>query len=436
MDNFFAAVRLDESLCKGCINCIKRCPTQAIRVRNGKAVITKEFCINCGECIRICPHHAKLAVYDSLDVLDKYEYTVALPAPSLYGQFNNLKDINIVLTALKHMGFDAVYEVSAAAEFASRMSRKYIDEHPEKWPIISTACPSVTRLIRVRFPNLIEHLLPIKAPVDIAASLARKQAMKETGLPSDKIGIIFISPCAAKVSAVKTPLGYDKSGVDAVVAIKDVYPKLLNHMHEVESTHAVENLSISGKIGISWGGSSGEACGLLSDSYLAADGIENVIRVLEDLEDQKISNLEFIELNACNGGCVGGILTIENPFVAKVKLKQLRKYVPVSCNYIKDKESSDMYWNEDVQYEPVFNIGMDIKESIEMTAKIEELCSRFPGLDCGSCGAPTCKSLAEDVVRGVAIEKDCIHILREYIHKISDEMSTLDFSSKSNRKES
>ena len=97
---FLTSVHLDEALCKGCINCIKRCPTQAIRVRNGKAVITKEFCIDCGECIRICPHHAKLPAYDKLSVIENYEYTVALPAPSLYGQFNNLDDVNIVLTAL------------------------------------------------------------------------------------------------------------------------------------------------------------------------------------------------------------------------------------------------------------------------------------------------------------------------------------------------
>ncbi len=435
MDKFFTAVRLDENLCKGCINCIKRCPTQAIRVRNGKAAITKKFCIDCGECIRICPHHAKLAIYDPLSIIKDYEYTVALPAPSLYGQFNNLEDVNIVLTALKHMGFNDVYEVSGAAELVSEVSRKYMAEHKEQWPLISTACPSVVRLIRVRFPNLIEHLLPVKAPVDLAASLAREKAMKETGLPADKIGIIFISPCPAKVSAVKTPLGIDKSEVDGVLAIKEIYPKLLPLMREAETDQAVEELAISGKIGISWGGTGGEAGGLLTDSYLAADGIENVIRVLEDLEDQKFSSLEFIELNACSGGCVGGVLTVENPFVAKVKIKRLRKYMPVALNHLGGDKADNVFWTEEVRYEPVFKLGMDIRESIAMMAKVEELCDRFPGLDCGSCGAPTCKALAEDVVRGVAREKDCIHILREYIHKISGEMSMLDSSNGTAEKE-
>lgn len=425
MDKFFTSVRLDESLCKGCINCIKRCPTQAIRVRNGKAVITKEFCIDCGECIRICPHHAKLATYDKMEVMKEYEYTVALPAPSLYAQVNNLEDVNIVLSALKQMGFDDVYEVSGAAELVSEMSRRYMEAHSDKLPIISTACPSVVRLIRVRFPNLIEHLLPIQAPVDLAAALAKEKARKATGLPREKIGIIFISPCPAKVTAVKTPLGIKKSDIDAVLAIKDIYPALISKMNYVASEDKIEDLAISGKIGISWGGTGGEAGGLLTDSYLAADGIENVIRVLEDLEDQKFEHLKFIELNACNGGCVGGVLTVENPFVAKAKLKRLRKYMPVAVNHARI-ESMDAYWNEEVKYEPVFKLGDNMRESIEKMAKVDELCEKFPGLDCGSCGAPTCKALAEDIVRGVAHERDCIHILREYIHKLSGEISRLD----------
>lgn len=426
MDKFFKSVRLNEDLCMGCINCIKRCPTQAIRVRNGKAVITKQFCIDCGECIRICPHHAKEAIYDDLEVLNQYEYTVALPAPSLYSQFNHLDDVNIVLTALKRMGFDDVYEVSAAAELVSEMSRNYVAEHKEKWPIISTACPSVVRLIRVRFPNLIEHLLPICAPADLAAKLALKVAMEKTKLPREKIGIIFISPCPAKVSAMRTPLGIEHSDIDAVVAIKDVYPRLLGFMKQ--SVDTVEELSTAGKIGIGWGSTGGEAGGLLTDNYLAADGIENVIRVLDDLEDQKFDELEFIELNACAGGCVGGVLTVENPYAAKVKLKRLRKYMPVALNHMDKAEhvSTDVYWDGEVEYEPVFSLASDMKEGIAKLSQVEALCKKFPGLDCGSCGAPTCKALAEDIVRGIADEKDCIHILRDYIHKLSGEIQRLD----------
>ncbi|HHU75006.1 MAG TPA: 4Fe-4S dicluster domain-containing protein [Clostridiales bacterium] len=426
MGEFFTSVHLEEDLCKGCINCIKRCPTQAIRVRNGKAVITKEFCIDCGECIRICPHHAKKASYDSPDVLNKFEYRVALPPPSLYGQFNNLEDVNIVLTALKKMGFDDVYEVSGAAELVSEMTRAYVANHRGKWPIISTACPTVVRLIQVRFPNLIDHLLPICAPVDLAASTARKKAMDKTGLPSEKIGVVFISPCPAKVTAVKAPIGIGHSEIDAVLAMKEVYPMLLPLMKK--SVNDIEELGISGRIGIGWGSAGGEAGSLLTDNYLAADGIENVIRVLEDLEDQKFDQLEFIELNACSGGCVGGVLTVENPYVAKVKLKRLRKYLPVARTHLDGNQDNKVegYWTDDVKYEPVFNLGKDMREGIANMTRVVELCEKFPGLDCGSCGAPTCKALAEDIVRGVAQEQDCIYILRDYIHRLSNELSKLD----------
>lgn len=418
MSDFLHSVHLDSSLCKGCTNCIKRCPTQAIRVRSGKAVIKKDFCIDCGECIRICPHHAKQATFDNLDILKSYEYTVALPAPSLYAQFNNIDDANIILRALVKMGFDDVFEVTAAAEMISQMSRKYIGEHPEKKPFISTACPSVVRLISVRFPNLIPHLLPFNSPMELAAGLARRKAAEKTGLLPEKIGIMFISPCPAKVAACKTALITEKSEVDAVIAIKEVYPKLLAHMTreddlEVDYVH-------SGRIGVGWGNSGGEAGGLLTDSYLAADGIENVIRVLEDLEDQKFTDLEFIELNACSGGCVGGVLTVENPYVAQAKLKKLCRYLPVARNHLGDTYIDGAFAQKTVEYRPVFTLGKNFAESFDKMQQVEELCRKFPGLDCGSCGAPSCKALAEDIVRGAASERDCIFILREYVNKLND----------------
>lgn len=423
MNKFERSVRLLPERCKGCINCIKYCPTQAIRVRNGKAVIIDEYCIDCGECIRICQNHAKAAVYDSLDVLEQYEYTVALPAPTLYSQFNNLDDVNIVLTALLYLGFDDVFEVSGAAELVSEESRKYLKEHKDKWPLISSACPSVVRLIRVRFPNLIEHLIPLDPPVEVAAHLARQRAMEQTGLPADKIGIIFLSPCPSKVSYSRAPLGKEKSEIDHVLAIKDIYPVLLPFMNE--ASKSTLDLSISGRIGISWGAAGGEAAGLLANSYLAADGIGNVLQVLEDMEDRKFERLQFIELNACHGGCVGGTLTVENPYVAKTKLARLRKYQAVSLSHLEDQPGSAAYWEKPVEYEPVFQLGTNLKESFRMLNEIENYCARFPGLDCGSCGAPTCKALAEDIVKGKGKVTDCVYLLKENIHEISGEISKM-----------
>lgn len=425
MSTFFHSVTLDKDKCMGCINCIKRCPTEAIRVRNKKAQIITERCIDCGECIRVCPHHAKKAVCDSLkDVLNEYTYTIALPAPSLYAQFNNLEEVDIILNALLELGFDSVYEVAKAAEIVSDATRKYMAQENVLKPIISSACPAVTRLIRVRFPSLINHILPINAPVEVAARLAKEEAAKKTGLPFEKIGAIFISPCPAKVTASKMPLGTSKSEVSAVVAISDIYPKLL----KVMKVNMKRNVSAeSGRIGVSWATSSGEASSLLNDNYLAADGIENVIRVLESLEDEMFENLDFIELNACNAGCIGGVLTVENPYIARTKLKRLRKYLPVSLNRITDNSPTKaIQWDSKIEYTPVLKLDEDIEVAMEKMNEMEKILDSLPGLDCGSCGAPSCKALAEDVIRGLATPDECIYKFRETISSLIDKIQNLD----------
>ncbi len=421
MEKFVHSVRLDESACQGCINCIKYCPTQAIRVQNGKAKIKPEYCVDCGRCIRYCPHHAKIAISDPIEDMQNYKYTVALPAPSLYTQFNNVTNVDTILNALLAIGFDDVFEVSAAAELVSEETRNFLSEHSdEDSPYLSTACPTVVRIIRVRYPSLLPRLLPLKPPVEVAAEIARKRALEKTGLPSEDIGIFFISPCPSKVTYVKEPLGIEKSQVDKVLAIKDVYPLLLPHMTDDESQ--LKPLSSSGRIGIGWSNTGGESAGLITDNYLACDGIMSVLRVLNDLEDEKFHGLKFIELNACNGGCVGGTLTVENPYVATSKSKRLLRYLPVSQSRAADYDGVDCHWEKPVEYEPVFQLGSSVQESLDMMNQIEETMKELPGLDCGSCGAPTCRALAEDIVRGEASKNDCIYLFQDYIGSLSKEI--------------
>lgn len=416
MAEFFHSVTLNEDLCKGCINCIKRCPTEAIRVRDGKAHILRQRCVDCGECVRVCPHHAKKAISDSIDILKRFKYKIALPPPSLYGQFNNLDDQDIILSALLRIGFDKVFEVGAAAELVSEATRRVTQMPGVKKPIISSACPAVTRLIGVRYPQLIDNVLPLVSPMELAARIAKEEARKETGLAVDDIGCIFLSPCPAKVTAIISPVGSAHSYVDGAIAVKDIYPLLLSAMKEETN---VQSLARVGRIGMGWAESGGEAAALIStDSYLAADGIENVVRVLEDLEDEKYRNLEFVELNACPGGCVGGVLQVENPYIAKAKIKAMRRYVPVSRSHLEGHIPTNMLWDKNLRFEPVFQLGPSRKENMRKYSELEEILKSLPGLDCGGCGAPTCRAFAEDIVRGNNHIDNCTILMRSKMEAV------------------
>lgn len=429
MDAYFHSVRLDKDKCKGCTNCIKRCPTQAIRVRAGKAHIIKERCIDCGECIRVCPHHAKYASRDSLSQIVNYKYRVALPAPALYAQFNNLEDATPILRALPLLGFDSVFEVAAAAELVSDVTRRLMKEGTLKKPVISSACPAIVRLIRVCFPDLLDNLLPINPPVEEAARLAREKAVKETGLRPQEIGVFFISPCPAKITSFKSPLGAEKSNVDGAVGINDIYPVLLKIMEKGDKYNIPSAEQTSGKIGMSWATSGGEISGILNENSLAADGIENCMKILEEVENETLDAIDFIELNACQGGCVGGCLTSENPFIAKSRLMKMRKYAPVACNSV-SAEGIPPYFLKESDIEPcddVMKLADNVTEAMTRMKRMNELLEVFPGLDCGTCGAPTCRALAEDIVRGFAHEDDCVFRMKQNLAQMenSDDYESL-----------
>ncbi|MBR0425495.1 MAG: 4Fe-4S binding protein [Clostridia bacterium] len=414
------SVSLDEEKCKGCTTCLRRCPTQAIRVRDGKAIINPNLCIDCGECIRHCPYKAKKASFDSLDALNHEKFLIALPAPSLFGQFANLDEADYLLQGLKDLGFDDVYEVAKAAEIVTEYTRRYIRQADEKMrPFISTACPVVVRLVSMRFPSLRSKLLPITPPIEVAGKLAKERALRQhPELSEDDIRTVFISPCPAKVSWVKNTPADKERYIDYIVSMSDIYFRVLSKMRR---DRVPETESESGVVGISWASSGGEASALMNERYLAADGIENVIRVLDEIETGHFPDLEFVELNACPGGCVGGVMTVENPFIARVRLQTLRRYLPIMRNYLTDSPDSEipesMLATKPGEYSSAELLNADRSKSFRMMLQIAKVKQMLPGLDCGSCGAPTCNAFAEDVVKGEAQMEDCVIRMRALLKK-------------------
>lgn len=427
-NEYFHSVTLDTEKCVGCTDCIKRCPTEAIRVRNGKAEITNERCIDCGLCIDVCRHHAKKATTDPLKIINDYKYKVAIPAPTLYAQFKDVHDVNRILTGIKRLGFDDVFEVARAAEAVTNVSRKLIKSNTLKKPVISSACPAITRLISIRFPSLIDNIIPIISPMEAAANAARVY-LKRKGIPQEDIGIFFISPCAAKVTDVRKPIVVEKSAITGVISMQDIYIKLRIMIKGLKPIE-IEPLCQCGGHGINWAAIGGEGSLLEIDNAISVDSVEDVIKVLELVENGQLGDVDFIEGLACTGGCLGGALTVTNNFVAKNNLVRVQKntdlYSDEQCRNIDECYDDDtLRVAKNIQPDNVLNLDEDLSVAIKKLSEITELYKRMPQIDCGSCGAPTCMALAEDIVQGKAKIEDCIFMLREKVRQLAKNMVDL-----------
>lgn len=413
MKDLFHSVVLKEENCIGCTHCIKKCPTEAIRVRSGKAKIIESKCIDCGMCIRYCPENAKDSVTDSLECIKSYAYKIALPAPSIYGQFGDNVSPGKIISALKLCGFDDVFEVSKAADAVSKLTKKILQSSPKK-PLISSSCPVIVRLLQVRFPSLLNNILPIESPMEIAAKAARYETVNKMNIKPSDIGVFFISPCPAKVTSVKNPTGSKKSFVDGVISFKEIHGSILRNLNKSKES---ETFYMSGK-GIGWARAGGETFSLGIDEYICVDGVENVIKILDDIENERLPNIRFVELLACTNGCVGGVLTIENPFIARNRIRKLaEKYFVKEPNCNLQIEEKEMFIENEIEPRVIKIFGDDFAQALKKIEETIEIKAMLPGLDCGACGSPSCQVMAEDIVLGQTSLDDCMVLFKKKFSK-------------------
>ncbi len=425
------SVRLDKRKCVGCTSCIKVCPTEAIRVQMGKAKIMEDSCIDCGRCITACPHHAMISVTTPLAAMADHKFNIVVVASTFYTQFQTIAAPEEVYSGLYSLGFDSIYEEARASEILAEALRKHLRSENAIFPVISTSCPVIPRLVTTLYPNLIDNLSPFLPSNEIAARIAKNEFCEMFEVDASEVGVYYISPCSAEMAHVRAPLGTKKSTIDGVFSVRDVYAKLVSIIESSKTKGPVCTIPYpAGAFGLGTAVVGGLSSAVGTEHYLAVDGIDNVCQCLEEIENERITGLHLLEPLTCSGGCVGGPLNFENQFVAKNRSRRIANSQPrLDLEHDEHVQkyvgSSLIRYDEAFEPRSILRLSDDVAEAARMMEKLEEVNRQLPGLDCGSCGSPTCRTLAEDIVRGYAVEMDCIFKLRDKVRIMAQEMVDL-----------
>ncbi len=413
---YFHAIQILEDNCTGCTACVRVCPTEAIRVRDRKAQIDSNRCIDCGNCVSICQFHAIIPRSDSLEIINKFKYKVAIISSSYAGQFSEDVKYSVAKQSLLRLGFDEVAEESMVTDFVINMIRDYIRNNPDIRPVLSSSCPAVVRLIQVKFPSLLPNILHQEAPMSILTRYIREKIKVDTDYAPEEVGIFLIVPCVAHVTAVHQPEGAYKHLQDGAFSMGMIFGKLKDHIKDIQNNP--ENIETYEK-GLTWALSGVEAEMVDCEDIraLSVNGIENVMEVLSKVEDHYLDQYHYIVLRSCTNGCVGGCLNVENPFVAMSRVKKLIKEATDSHTDI--AELVELYKDGEFAVvpllpRPIMELDKDIKSAIKKMKQINEFLIMLPGLNCSACGSPSCYALAEDIVQGKASIDDCVILLKRH----------------------
>ena len=416
---FRHSLRVNPSLCKGCTTCMRTCPTGAIRIRDGKAIVSDNKCVDCGECMKVCPHKAIYIEQDDFALLENYRYRVCLVSTTFIGQFEEKYKTRAIYSCLKKLGFTHIFEVEHEVSHMIELYNRYMDAHPEIETFISPYCPAVTRLVQVRFPSLVDNVIHVRAPLELASRVITKRLMDE-GISRDSIGVFYVTPCAAKIAAVKYPVSGKETYVSGVINMDFLYNKVLLMLHDSDKSAQPINHALTTR-DVLWPLSGGEAPHFKGAHY-AVDGLRNVLNFLERLEDEAVDAPGLVEMRICDQGCVGGVLCTNNRFVARKRLEYRAKlFDRLERSKLRETSSEDSPLTDDlidvmtineIKPRSILKLNDDFREAFKMAERMKKIENALPGVNCSACGAPSCAALAEDIVRGDATIDTCIFINR------------------------
>lgn len=419
-ETFFKhSLKVNDYLCSGCTACMRICPTAAIRIRGGKAVISDNKCVDCGECMKQCPKKAIYIKQDDFQLIENYGIRVALVPATFIAQFDDKYKTKQIYACLEKLGFTHIYEVEHSIEFLVELYKDYMKAHPEIRTFISPYCPAVIRLIQVRFPSLVDNIIKLKSPLDVAAR-AVMQKLIDRGAREESIGIFYVTPCAAKIASVKYPVSNQDTCIAGVINMDFLFNKVKLMLSNSKDDVKAINHHLTPR-DVLWPLTGGEAANFKGAPY-AVDGLQNVIHFLEKLEDDAIDVKGLVEMRICDEGCVGGVLTTQNRFVAR---RRLENRAQLLSRIHHDKQESISYDNSEfseaiarqmvipeIKPRSLYKLDDNFSTAFKMAEQMKKIEKSLPGINCSACGAPSCAALAEDIVRGDANITTCIFINR------------------------
>ena len=404
--------------CRDCYKCVRSCPVKAIQIKDGHAMIIKDRCIYCGKCVHVCPNSAK-KVRDDKDrvkiALSSGRKVICSLAPSYASEFRGYE--KELLSALKKLGFAGVSETAIGAALVSQALDIYASEHDGKAPFIGTACPSVVELVRKYYPEDVDKLAPVPSPLQTHAAYLRH-------IYNEDFSIAFIGPCIAKKVEADTTPGYpdfsitfnelrqwlDEEGISLdSIPVEDV--DFIPAKAGTSTIYPIEG----GQIATSklWSGKQ------FGTEALAFSGIDQVMSALQG----ETFPLPFLELLACEGGCINGPATDDKVSMA-VRKKSASDYTSKRLDepslFSGDEEFARLLLEKGYGIlhtpAPKAEAGSRGRHSEdEIRRALVELgkLTKADELNCGGCGYNTCRDMAIAYIEGMAEVEMCVTKMRK-----------------------
>ncbi len=400
-------LKLKKSNCKNCYKCIRCCPVKSIRFSGGQANIVTKECILCGQCFVNCPQNAK-EIDSSIEATKVHIYSgvpvIASIAPSFIANYDGV-GIKTMEKALIKLGFHHAEETAIGATIVKDAYEKMITEE-KKDILITSSCHSVNLLIQKYYPSLLPCLAGIVSPMQAHALDIKKR------YPDAKV--VFIGPCVAK----KDEAGYYKGIVDEALTFEELSQWLDEEGIKADMDEQKDNTKESlARFFPTTGGILKTITNKAPDySYFAIDGVENCMKVLDEILEGKISKC-FIEMSACVGSCIGG------PVMEKIRKNSILDNISIS-SYAGEKDFA-------VAPLPLENMRKNFtvidqlhsppsKSDIANILKQIGKATEEDELNCGSCGYNSCREKAEAVYYGKADLTMCLPFLSEKAETFSD----------------